>query len=36
MFGFSRAKGAKTFHLIEAMISHQLKDPHSKALPACR
>jgi hypothetical protein len=26
----------KTFDFIQAAISHNPKDPHSKALPACR
>ncbi len=32
----SRAKRMTTFDFIPATISHNLKDPHSKALPACR
>src|SRR4030042_6075681 len=31
-----RAKGMKTFDFIQMTISHSLKDPHPKALPACR
>jgi len=31
-----RAKGMKTFDFIQMMISHNLKDPHPKALePDC-
>jgi hypothetical protein len=26
----------KEFDLMQVTISHHLKDPHSKALPACR
>ena len=31
-FGFTRTKHMKTFDFIQATISHNLKDPHSKAL----
>jgi hypothetical protein len=35
-FGFTRTKHMKRFDFIQATISHNLKDPHSKALePDC-